>query len=70
MRTKFAAGMLAFFLGGLGIHKFYLGKIGWGILYLFFCWTFVPAFLGLCETIYYFSMKDDVFNRHYNKGGV
>lgn len=27
--------LLWFFLGLLGVHKFYLGKIGWGILYIF-----------------------------------
>jgi TM2 domain-containing membrane protein YozV len=27
--------LLWFFLGFAGIHKFYLGKTGWGILYLF-----------------------------------
>jgi TM2 domain-containing membrane protein YozV len=26
--------LLWFFLGFAGIHKFYLGKTGWGILYL------------------------------------
>ena len=26
---------LCFFFGGIGIHKFYLGKTGMGILYLF-----------------------------------
>ena len=26
--------VLWFFGGVLGLHKFYLGKIGWGILYL------------------------------------
>ena len=49
--------ILAFFFGGLGLHKFYAGKIGTGILYLIFCWTFIPAFIafidfliGLCKT--------------------
>jgi TM2 domain-containing membrane protein YozV len=27
--------LLWFLLGFLGVHKFYLGKIGWGILYIF-----------------------------------
>lgn len=29
--------ILAFFLGGIGIHKFYAGKIASGILYIIFC---------------------------------
>ena len=27
--------VLAFFLGGFGIHKFYEGRVGLGLLYLF-----------------------------------
>ncbi|MEO0639466.1 MAG: TM2 domain-containing protein, partial [Bacteroidota bacterium] len=34
MKSKTTAYLLWFFLGGLGIHKFYLGKAGAGILYL------------------------------------
>lgn len=43
--------VLAFFLGGLGIHKFYARKIGLGILYFIFCWTFIPGFIALIEFI-------------------
>lgn len=35
MKSKFLAYVLWFFLGLLGIHKFYLGKVGTGIIYLF-----------------------------------
>jgi len=38
--------VLAFFLGGLGAHLFYIGKYKRGILYLLFCWTYIPIFLG------------------------
>ena len=30
-KSRIAAALLAFFLGGFGVHKFYLGKIGQGI---------------------------------------
>ena len=35
-KSKFLAALLAFFFGGLGAHKFYLGKYGLGILYILF----------------------------------
>ena len=33
-KETWVAYLLWFFFGFLGVHKFYLGKIGWGILYL------------------------------------
>jgi len=34
-KNKWVAFVLAFFLGWLGIHRFYVGKIGTGILWFF-----------------------------------
>lgn len=34
-KNKWVAFLLCLFLGGIGAHKFYEGKIGMGILYLF-----------------------------------
>jgi TM2 domain-containing membrane protein YozV len=50
-KSKGLAVVLALFLGGLGIHKFYLGKIWLGFLYLIFCWTFIPVILGVIDAI-------------------
>lgn len=51
--------LLAFFLGGIGVHKFYAGKTGAGILYLLFCWTFIPGFIAFIELIVALCKKSD-----------
>lgn len=61
IKSKIAAGILAIFLGGIGVHKFYLGKIGMGILYLCFCWTYIPAVIGFIEGIIYLCSNDENF---------
>lgn len=33
-KSRLVAGLLCFFLGALGIHRFYVGKIGTGIIWL------------------------------------
>lgn len=50
-KSKWVAFFLALFLGGIGAHKFYEGKIILGIIYLVFCWTGVSAFIAFIETI-------------------
>ena len=65
-RNKMTAALLAIFLGGLGVHKFYLGQGGMGIVYIVFCWTFIPAIIGFIEGVIYLSMTDEAFNSKYN----
>ena len=67
MKNKVAAGVLAILLGGLGVHKFYLGKLGQGILYLIFSWTGIPSIIGLIEGILYLVQTDEEFNAKYNQ---
>ncbi len=64
-KSRIAAALFAIFLGGLGIHKFYLGRVGWGIVYLLFCWTFIPAIVGFIEGIIYLTMSDEEFIAKY-----
>ena len=65
-RSKLAAGLLGILLGGLGVHKFYLGKWGWGIGYILLAWTCIPAFVGLVEGILYLVMPQEKFDAKYN----
>lgn len=66
-RSRVVAALFAFFLGSFGIHKFYLGKVGQGIIYLLFCWTCIPAVLGFIEGIIYLTMSDVAFDREYSE---
>ncbi len=65
-RSKTLAALLAIFLGGIGAHKFYLGKVGWGIVYLIFSWTSIPIFVGILEGIIYLCMSDSIFECNYS----
>jgi TM2 domain-containing membrane protein YozV len=64
-KSKISAGLLALLLGGIGAHKFYLGRPVQGILYLLFCWTFIPAIIALIEGIIYLCMSDESFAAKY-----
>ncbi|MEM9458840.1 MAG: NINE protein [Myxococcota bacterium] len=66
MKDKNVAAILALFMGGIGVHKFYLGRIGAGVLYLLFSLTFIPAFLGVIDFFVLALMDKDEFDRRYN----
>lgn len=55
--------VLAICLGWLGAHRFYLGQIGWGVMYLLILWLFAPLVivLGLIDAVRYFFMTDEQF---------
>lgn len=66
MKNKTTAILLAFFLGSIGIHQFYLGNNTKGVLYLLFFWTLIPSILALIDFITLIIMTDDDFNKKYN----
>lgn len=70
MKNKGIAAVLAFFLGGIGIHKFYLGENLAGILYFIFCWTFIPSVIAFFEFLGLLLMSDQAFNSKYNIGAL
>jgi TM2 domain-containing membrane protein YozV len=62
---KIAAAIFAILLGTFGVHKFYLGKTGQGILYAMFFWTGIPTVLGIIEGVVYLTKSDEAFDAQY-----
>lgn len=68
-QKKLVAAILGILLGGLGIHKFYLGYITAGIIQIilsFFCG--IGSLIGLIEGIIYLTKPDDEFESVYVNG--
>lgn len=65
-RSRLMAAFLAIVFGGAGIHKFYLGKAGWALIYILFSWTFIPMFFGFIEGLIYLMMSDKSFISKYS----
>ena len=57
-KNKWVAFLLCFFLGGFGFHRFYVGKVGTGILYLFTLGLFGIGAIVDCIMILCGSFKD------------
>lgn len=76
-KSKIAAGLLAIFLGALGIHKFYLGYTMPGVILLLvtlfgglllFIPNLVVAVIVLIEGILYLTKSDEDFENTYVTG--
>lgn len=75
-KNKFVAALLAFFLGGWGIHKFYLGKTNAGVIMLLMGtigWILILPGLAVCliafiEFIIYLVKSDQDFYQDYVVG--
>jgi TM2 domain-containing membrane protein YozV len=68
-RNKYVAAILAFLLGPLGIHRFYLGRIGSAIAMLVLSCTMIGLFLSvpwaLIDMVRYLVMSDREFAARY-----
>lgn len=72
MKNKIFAGLLAFFGGVVGLHKFYLRDPGAGVFYIFLTFMTadffpIPLILGIIDAMRYFMMPQEEFDRKFNK---
>lgn len=72
-KSRGVAAILAFFLGSLGIHFFYLGKTGAGVFFLLltilFCWTvFIPfaiSIITIIQAVLFLTSSQEQFESKY-----
>jgi TM2 domain-containing membrane protein YozV len=67
--NKVALVLLTFFLGGIGAHKFYLGKYVQGVIYFLFSWTLIPSIVAFIEFIIYACTSDERLQEKYTAKG-
>lgn len=82
MKNKNTAGILALFTGMLGVHRFYLGQRGLGILYFMIAFigiivtnqtygevplVLAPLSIGFIDSILFFVMPKEDFDARYNR---
>jgi TM2 domain-containing membrane protein YozV len=67
MKNRGIAIVLALFLGGFGIHKFYLGQVKTGMTYLLFCWTGIPLILSIFDFFVLLFTGNKKFHKKYDE---
>ena len=67
MKNRGIAIVLALFLGGFGIHKFYLGQVKTGMMYLLFFWTGVPFLFSIIDCIALLMSSNARFHKKYDE---
>jgi TM2 domain-containing membrane protein YozV len=66
VKDKQTAGLLAIFLGTLGVHKFYLGQNKYGILFLLLIILFpLGMIISVIQGIIWLTQSDEKFNENH-----
>ncbi len=65
-KDKNIAAVLAFLMGSIGVHRFYLGQTGLGILYILLLFTGISAILSFIDFFVFILMDKNKFDLKYN----
>jgi len=69
MKSRQTAILLAFFLGIFGVHRFYLGQTGQGVLYILTAGGFF-GLLPFLDFIIWLLGSNESFDNKYNKQAI
>lgn len=64
-KNRIVAALFALLLGGLGIHWFYLGRIGRGFACILFSWTFIPTMISFIDGILFLCKTEEEWAQQY-----
>jgi|TARA_R110000764_G_scaffold178233_1_gene264393 TM2 domain-containing membrane protein YozV len=68
MKDRKTAILLCFFLGPIGVHRFYLGQTGYGIFYLLTLGLI--GILPLADFIIWLLGSNEAFDKKYNSQAI
>ena len=66
IKSRGLAIVLAIILGSIGAHRFYLGQIKLGVLYLLLSWTGLSLIVSWIDAIMLILMNESEFQLKYN----
>jgi TM2 domain-containing membrane protein YozV len=69
MKKRTTAILLCFFLGGLGVHRFYLGETGKGILYILTGFGLL-GIIPFIDFVIWLLGSNESFDRKYNSQAI
>lgn len=66
IKSRGLAIVLAIILGSIGAHRFYLGQIKLGVLYLLLSWTGLSLIASWIDAVILILMNESEFQLKYN----
>lgn len=66
IKSRGLAIVLAIILGSIGAHRFYLGQIKLGVLYLLLSWTGLSLIVSWIDAVILILMNESEFQLKYN----